>query len=392
MFPTIGDLFYYLFHIRISFPVQTFGFFVALSFILAYMVFTSEFRRYEANGKIKAFKRKVTIGKPASVLDITANFLLGLIFGFKVFGVVFNYGALAYDPRGYILSVQGNAIAGLLAGSAFACWVYFDRKKHVLTQPKIVEQTIHPYQLTGMLVFSLAFFGFIGAKLFDSIEHLDQLRHNPWATIFSVNGLTYYGGLIFGALTYLYIGYRYGMKQVHLADIGSPGMMLAYGIGRIGCQLSGDGDWGIINNQIRPLWLHWLPDWMWASRFPHNSINAGLPIAGCNGNYCNQLVKGVYPTSLYELVLCTGMFLLMWTFRKNIKIPGLMFSIYLILNGGERFLIEHIRINFKYSVFGFTFTQAEIIGGLMLLGGLTGLAIIAFNKLRPNRKLPECYL
>jgi phosphatidylglycerol:prolipoprotein diacylglycerol transferase len=76
------------------------------------------------------------------------------------------------------------------------------------------------------------------------------------------------------------------------------------------------------------------------------------------------------------------MFLLIWAFRKNIKTPGLMFSIYLILNGGERFLIEHIRINFKYRFFGFTFTQAEIIGGLMLLGGLTGLVIITLNKVK----------
>ncbi|MDF2432126.1 MAG: phosphatidylglycerol---prolipoprotein diacylglyceryl transferase [Mucilaginibacter sp.] len=382
MFPTIGDLFYYLFNVRISFPVQTFGFFVALSFLLAYIVFKSEFKRYEVNGKIHAFRRKVIIGKPASVLDIAVNFLLGFLFGFKVLGIVFNYGAFAQEPRGYILSVQGSPIAGLLAGLAFACWVYFDRKKHVLTQPEIVEQIVHPYQLMGLMVFSLGFFGFIGAKLFDSAEHIDQLFYNPWSTLFSANGFTYYGGLIFGALTYLYIGHRYGMKQVHLADMGSPGMMLAYGIGRIGCQLSGDGDWGIVNNHIKSLWLGWLPNWMWSSRFPHNSINAGLPIAGCNGNYCNQLVKGVYPTSLYELVLCIGMFLLIWAFRKNIKTPGLMFSIYLILNGGERFLIEHIRINFNYSVFGFTFTQAEFIGGLMLLGGLAGLVIITLNKLK----------
>ncbi|MCC8425817.1 prolipoprotein diacylglyceryl transferase [Mucilaginibacter sp. UR6-11] len=381
MFPTIGDLFYYLFNIGISFPVQTFGFFVALSFFIAYIVFKSEFKRYEANGKIHAFKRKIVIGKPASVADMAVNFLLGFLFGFKVLGVIFKYGIFAHDPRGYVLSAQGNLFAGLLAGLAFACWVYFDRKKHILTRQKVVEQTVHPYQLLGLIVFSVGIVGFIGAKLFDSAEHIDQLLYNPWGTLFSANGFTYYGGLIFGALTYLYIGHRYGMKQVHLADIGSPGMMLAYGVGRIGCQLSGDGDWGTINNHIKPLWLDWLPNWMWASRFPHNSINAGLPIAGCEGNYCNQLVQGVYPTSFYELVLCIGMFLLIWAFRKKIKIPGLMFSIYLILNGGERFLIEHIRINFNYSFFGFTFTQAEIIGGLMLLGGLIGLVILTVNKL-----------
>lgn len=380
MFPTIGDLVYYLFHVRLLFPIQSLGLFMALSFTLAYVVFTSEFKRYEANGKIHAFKRHVLVGKPASVLDVVVNFLLGFAFGFKVFGVILNYSLFRHDPRGYILSLQGNAVFGLLIGLGFALWIYRDRKKQVLPQPKVVEETRHPYQLMGLIVFSVGFFGFIGAKLFDTVERLDMFMYDPWGVLFSVNGFAYYGGLIFGALTYLYIGHRYGMKQVHLADIGSPGMMLAYGIGRIGCQLSGDGDWGIVNQHIKPNWLNWLPDWAWSFKYPHNSISAGVPIPGCNGNYCNQLVQGVYPTPLYELVLCIGLFGLMWAFRKKIKIPGLMFSIYLILNGGERFLIEHIRINFYYSYLGLTFTQAEMIGGLMLLGGFAGLAIIGYKR------------
>ena len=81
------------------------------------------------------------------------------------------------------------------------------------------------------------------------------------------------------------------------------------------------------------------------------------------------------------------MFLLMWAARRNIKIPGLMFSIYLILNGGERFLIEHIRINFYYRFLGFTFTQAELLGGLMFLGGLVGVMIILIKRYKkPGRE------
>ncbi|RYU87298.1 diacylglyceryl transferase [Mucilaginibacter terrigena] len=386
MFPTIGDLFEYLFNARFLFPIQTFGFFVALSFLLAYIVFSSEFKRYEANSKIHAFKRTVVLGTPASVLDMGVNFLLGFAFGFKVLGALFNYNSFAVNPRGFILSLHGNLIAGLIAGTGFAIWVYVDKKRHQLAKPKVVEQTRHPYQLMGLIVFSVGFFGFIGAKFFDIADHISQFWYNPVGVLFSANGFAYYGGLIFGALTYLYIGYRHGMKQVHLADIGSPGMMLAYGIGRIGCQLAGDGDWGIINNNAKPHWLSWVPDWMWSFKYPHNAINAGVPIPGCNGNYCNQLVKGVYPTSFYELVLCIGFFGLMWAFRKKIKIPGLMFCIYLILNGGERFLIEHIRINFNYRFLGITFTQAELIGGLMLLGGVIGIAIITYKRFKPVRK------
>lgn len=386
MFPTIGHLFEYLFHAGFSFPIQTFGFFVALSFLGAYIVFTSEFKRYEANGKIHAFKRKVVTGRPASVLDLVVNFVLGFLFGYKVFGAVYNYALFAKDPRGYLLSLNGNLASGLLIGTGFAIWVYSDRKKHQLTKPTVVEETRHPYQLMGLIVFSVGFFGFIGAKLFDILDRFNLFLHDPAGIFFSSNGFAYYGGLIFGALTYLYIGYRYGMKQVHLADIGSPGMMLAYGIGRIGCHLSGDGDWGIINHQPKPNWLNLLPDWIWRFNYPHNALNAGITIPGCDGNYCNVLPTGVYPTSFYELVFCIGMFGLMWALRKKIKIPGLMFSIYLVLNGGERFLIEHIRVNFNYRFLGITFTQAELIGALILLGGITGIIIIAYKRFRPAHK------
>ena len=380
MFATIGDLLKYLFHIRFNFPIQTFGFFVALAFFGAYIVFTSEFKRYEANGKIHAFKRKIILGKRASVLDIVINFALGFLFGFKVFGAMFDYGRFVHDPRLYIISAYGNFPMGVLIGSAFALWVYFDKKKHQLAKPQVSEETRHPYQLMGLIVFSVGFFGFIGAKLFDIADHFDEFLRSPATVFFSSNGFAYYGGLIFGALTYLYIGYRYGMKQVHLADIGSPGMMLAYGIGRIGCHLSGDGDWGRVNLNRKPNWINSLPDWMWSFKYPHNTINSGIAMYGCDGNYCNELVKGVYPTPFYEAVLCTAMFGLMWGFRKQIKIPGLMFCIYLILNGGERFLIEQIRINFIYRFLGITFTQAELIGVLMLLGGVIGMAIIIYKR------------
>ncbi|WP_439698527.1 prolipoprotein diacylglyceryl transferase [Mucilaginibacter sp. AW1-7] len=385
MFPTIGHLIYYLFGINFTFPVQTLGLFVALSFLFSYIVFSSEFKRYEALGKIKAFTRNVVVGEKASAAEISINSILGFLLGFKAFGAMFNYTVFSANPQGYLLSLKGNLVMAILAGAVFGLWVYADRKEKELEQPKAEVQTVHPYQLMELIVFSVGFFGFIGAKLFDTVEHWSNFRYDPMGTLFNVRGFSYYGGLIFGALTYLYICHKKGMKLVHLADIGSPGMMLAYGIGRIGCQLAGDGDWGIINDHPKP---GLIPGWMWSFTYPHNAINAGLPIPDCAGNYCNQLLHGVYPTPFYEATICLLFFTLMWVFRNKIIIPGFMFFLYLMLNGGERFLIELIRINPKYQIFGMNFTQAGYIGLLMVVGGLVGFVCLIIKTKKTGKLQP----
>ncbi len=76
-----------------------------------------------------------------------------------------------------------------------------------------------------------------------------------------------------------------------MLDIGGPGMMLAYAVGRIGCQMSGDGDWGIDNLAPKPHWLSWAPDWMWAFKFPHNVNDTGEQMLDCAGKFCHELKK-----------------------------------------------------------------------------------------------------
>jgi phosphatidylglycerol:prolipoprotein diacylglycerol transferase len=382
MFPTIGDLLKYIFHVPIVIPIQTYGFFVALSFFVTYFVFVSEFKRKEADGLILSYKVKEWIGLPASFLELLVNGLLGFILGFKLSGAIIDYKVFTRDPVMFIFSTSGNLWAGLLFAAAFAFWIYADRRKQQLQKPKVVEKEVHPYQLMGYLAFALGFWGFIGAKLFSVAENIGLFLHHTTDTLFSADGFNYYGGLIFGALAYLYICHKRGMKLVYLADIGSPGMMLAYGVGRIGCQMSGDGDWGIVNNNIKPALLKWLPDWMLSFRFPHNVIDAGIKINGCFGVHCEQLRAGVYPTSFYEAVICIGLFGIMWIVRKRIGVPGLMFYLFLILGGLERFLIEIIRVNDRYRVLGLDLTQAEIISAAMITGGIVGIAAIIYGQIR----------
>jgi len=159
--------------------------------------------------------------------------------------------------------------------------------------------------------------------------------------------------------------------------------MLAYGIGRMGCQFSGDGDWGINNLAPKPEWMSFLPDWTWSYTYPNNVINAGVPIDGCIGNYCHELMYPVYPTPLYEIIMALGLFAFLWSIRKRISAPGMLFGIYMIVNGLERFFIEKIRINTNYTIFGKEITQAEIISFALIITGI----IIVFRLRKSQTKL-----
>ena len=309
-----------------------------------------------------------------------------------------------------------------------------ERGKQKLTKPEKRSIRIWPHDRVGDIVIYALIFGIIGAKLFDNLENWDRFIQNPIANLLAPSGLTFYGGLICATIAILIYAKKKGIKLLPLIDSAAPALMIAYAIGRMGCQVSGDGDWGIYNSAYiseipgkavpaspeqfqAKLQEHstyflkgsvtdsegrstmvtdrisetlaqvphrsfrapaFIPVWMVAYTYPHNVNEDGILLPGCEGRYCRALPQPVFPTPFYEIIACGILFGILWAMRKKIKAPGVMFSIYLIMNGVERFLVELIRVNTTYSIFGLHPTQAELISAIFVLVGIGG--IIYFTK------------
>jgi len=284
-------------------------------------------------------------------------------------------------------------IGGIIFCVLFAVFKWYEKNREKLDPPQLVRIKIRPYERIGDITMVAAISGVIGAKLFAMLEDLDLvfnggLSFGQWAaSLFSGSGMAIYGGLIGGFIaTYFYVK-KIGLKPIHVMDAVAPALMISYAVGRMGCHFSGDGDWGdpiklvgeqgeLIYEYTKPAIIGFLPDWVWAYDYPHNVIDSGVRMEDCEFRYCNRLPVPVFSTPIYEIVMASILGGILWGIRKRIVIPGMLFFIYLIMNGFERFAIEQIRINEEYNVFGFLLTQAEIIALSLVLIGIIGCVVL----------------
>ena len=388
MYPKLSDLINDIFGTDILLPIQSYGAMIAIAFLLAAFLLYLELKRKQKQGLVPVLKTTVTKGLPATPWEIFTSGVLAFLLAWKGVAAITDYHRFATETQEFILSWHGNWWAGLLAGAASATYTWYSKKKAKLDKPVKTEMDVPLFHLSGNILVITIIFGLLGAKVFDVIEHLDQFAADPIGTFFSFSGLTFYGGLIGGSTAAIVYAYRKKIPIPVLIDAAAPAMMIAYAVGRLGCHISGDGCWGIPNDAPKPEWLAWLPDWMWAYDYPHNVINEGVPIANCSGAHCHVLPVPVFPTSLYEFSICAIFFAGLWISRKFLKINGLLFGIYLILNGIERYTIEGIRTNIKYDIAGAYFTQARIIAICLILGGVA-LGMWSILKHRKQHRTPS---
>ena len=391
--------------------LNSFGILVAFAFFVAAIILKKELLRKEQMNLLVPFEETIEVGKPAGLLDLLINFIFGFVVGYKIIGIFLNNSDA--NPQDYIFSSRGSLVGGIILATLFTGLRYYEKKKQALPKPEKRVIRIWPHERVGDIAVYAAIAGFIGAKLFDNLENWDRFIQDPIGNLLSPSGLTFYGGLILATIVILWHAKSKKINIRHLIDSAAPALMIAYAIGRIGCHVAGDGDWGIFNsaykvNQNNKIveaaeWefhqvlmdnqdytkvlvaeygnidkiphasfkgLSFLPNWFWAYNYPHNVNEQGTLIKGCEGQFCYQLSPPVFPTTLYEIIAGMILFLMLWTVRKKINPPGQLFGLYLMMNGLERFLIEKVRVNTTYTIFGFHPTQAEIISSCLFFMGL----------------------
>jgi phosphatidylglycerol:prolipoprotein diacylglycerol transferase len=190
------------------------------------------------------------------------------------------------------------------------------------------------------IVFAALLGGVIGARGYFLIQNYSTVEHDLLGSIFSGSGLVWYGGALGGAIGVLaWMRWRHAM-ELRMFDMCATALALGYAIGRIGCQVSGDGDYGIRSS---------LP---WAMGYPHGTVPTPPGVK-------------VQPTPIYETVAMCLVAYLLWQLRDRVR-PGVVFALYLLLSGLERLLVEFIRRNAEVWA-GLTAPQLESIG-LMIVG------------------------
>lgn len=206
--------------------------------------------------------------------------------------------------------------------------------------------------------------GIAGAKLFYIIEEWNFGTGEPIGSYFtkdvllSPSGLTFYGGLIVAIILIVIYCRSKKISVLKIFDLMSPSAAIGYGLARIGCHLSGDGDYGTVVNGT-----------FWEF----------LGYSYSNGTVPTKEGVLVHPTPVYEFVASLLIFIFLWKYRDRYKTSGIIFAYYLILAGAERVLVEIIRLN---PVVAFGLSQAQMISVIMILAGV----ILLYSRLNIEKK------
>ena len=224
---------------------------------------------------------------------------------------------------------------------------------------KRLQELGKPVDWAYEVIFAALIGGIVGSRLDFLLENWDDVSDDLLGNLFSGSGLIWYGGAIGGTIAVVLWARWRGMLNLTLLDICAPGLAIGYAVGRIGCQLSGDGDYG------QP----W--DGPWAMAYPDGTV---------------PTTETVHPTPIYETLAMGLVTYVLWRLRSAFQ-PGLLFALYLVLAGLERFLVEFIRRNDDVAI---GLTQAQLLSlAMVIAGGAWLLAAWRGGRLRSSAAGPR---
>ncbi len=253
-----------------------------------------------------------------------------------MYPILFKFGPLTIYSFGALMAVAALA----------AVWVVHAELQRSGYDPEWASTT----------VFAAAVGGLIGARILFILEEWGNFVRSPWSYIFTGAGFTWYGGFLGGVLAVSWVVRKHKIPWLKGADMAAPALAIAYGIGRLGCHVAGDGDWGAVT------------DMPWGVAYTRAIIgwvdpNTGVPYP--------PGVR-VHPTPIYEFIEAILIFGVLWALRKKSYAPGTMFWLYLSLTGLARLVVEFWRIN---PVIALGLTEAQWFGVAAILVGLSQLAL-----------------
>lgn len=207
-------------------------------------------------------------------------------------------------------------------------------------------------------------FGLAGSKILSLVENWGDFLNDPIGMAFSPGGLTWYGGFVLATLVIWWDIHKKRYKFLTISDALAPALILGYGVARLGCHFSGDGDYGI------PTSLPWGVNYSKGIVPPSVAFRDFPQIAA---KFPNGIVPDntpLHPTPVYEFIAGAIIFYVLWRMRKTTKPDGKLFMVYLVLSGLERFFVEFIRINPRL-LFGLS--EAQLVSIVLIIIGVGGL-------------------
>ena len=236
------------------------------------------------------------------------------------------------DLGPFTLKTFGIMFSLAFLGAAAVCWRRF-------------KELGKPVDWAYEMTFAALVGGIVGARGYYMVQNWSDVKHDFLGNVFSGSGLVWYGGALGGAIAVFIWAWWRGFLGLALLDLAATPLALGYAIGRVGCQVSGDGDYG------QP------SDLPWAMSYPHGTV---------------PTTDRVHPTPIYESLAMGLVAWLLWTLRDRFA-PGLLFAGYLVLSGLERFLVEFIRRNDELWA-GLTVPQIESLALIVIGAGWIALA------------------